>query len=58
MTIPGPQTFTDAPAIGASHAHTVRILGRSRLRIIHACFRDGMPYDLAVHRTRRTTATA
>ncbi|MER5628584.1 IS110 family transposase [Streptosporangium sp. NPDC002544] len=43
---------------GKRHPQTVRILGRGWLRVIHACFRDGTPYDSAVHHVRHGTATA
>lgn len=42
---------------GKRHPQTVRILGRGWLRIMHACFRNGTPYDPAVHHTRHATAT-
>jgi transposase len=38
---------------GKRHPQAVRILGRGWLRIMHACFRDHIPYDPAVHNARR-----
>ncbi|MEV4531604.1 IS110 family transposase [Streptosporangium sp. NPDC049304] len=43
---------------GKRHPQAVRILGRGWLRVIHACYRDGTPYDPAVHHTRQDTAIA
>jgi transposase len=40
------------------HPQAVRILGRGWLWVIHACYRDGTPYDPAVHHTRHRTPTA
>lgn len=37
---------------GKRHPQTVRILGHGRLRILRVCFRDGTPYDPAVHHAR------
>ena len=42
---------------GKRHPQTVRILGRGWLRIMHACFRDGTPYDPAVHHARHAATT-
>lgn len=39
------------------HPHAVRILARSWLRIIYACWRDGACYDPLTHETRRTGRT-
>lgn len=36
------------------HPHAVRILARSWLRIIYACWRDGACYDPSTHERRRT----
>ncbi|GAA4485251.1 IS110 family transposase [Actinoallomurus oryzae] len=43
---------------GKRHPQTVRILGRGWLRIMHACFRDGTPYDPAIHHSRHRPASA
>ncbi|MEU9835946.1 IS110 family transposase [Streptosporangium sp. NPDC048047] len=43
---------------GKRHPQTVRILGRGWLRIMFACFRDGTPYDPAVHHARHRANTA
>jgi transposase len=43
---------------GKRHPQTVRILGRGWLRVMHACFRDGTPYDPAVHHARQRATTA
>lgn len=40
------------------HPQAVRILGRGWLRVMHACFRDGTPYDPAVHNARRHATSA
>ncbi|MBE9404052.1 IS110 family transposase [Brachybacterium sp. p3-SID1565] len=42
---------------GKRHPHAVRILARSWLRIIYACWRDGTCYDPAAHERRRTEKT-
>ena len=42
---------------GKRHPHAVRILARSWLLIIYACWRDGACYDPATHETRRTDRT-
>lgn len=42
---------------GKRHPHAVRILARSWLRIIYACWRDGTCYDPATHERRRTQKT-
>ena len=39
---------------GKRHPHAVRILARSWLLIIYACWRDGACYDPASHERRRT----
>ncbi|MFC7376893.1 MULTISPECIES: IS110 family transposase [unclassified Brachybacterium] len=39
---------------GKRHPHAVRILARSWLRIIYACWRDGTCYDPTIHERRRT----
>jgi transposase len=43
---------------GKRHPQTVRILGRGWLRVIHACFHNGTPYDPNIHHTRHAAATA
>ncbi|MFB9836384.1 transposase [Actinoallomurus acaciae] len=43
---------------GKRHPQTVRVLGGGRLRIIHARFRDRIPYDPAVHHSRHRSASA
>ncbi|MEV0409192.1 IS110 family transposase [Actinoallomurus sp. NPDC050550] len=39
---------------GKRHPQTVRILGRAWLRVMHACWRDGTPYDPALHHAKRS----
>jgi len=43
---------------GKRHPHAVRILARSWLRIIYACWRDGACYDPLTHERRRTDKNA
>lgn len=43
---------------GKRHPQAVRTLGRGWLRVIHACWRDGTPYDPAVHHRTPNVLTA
>ncbi|MEV0752473.1 IS110 family transposase [Streptosporangium sp. NPDC050280] len=43
---------------GKRHPNAVRILGRGWLRVIHACWRNGTPYDPAVHHAKHRTPPA
>ncbi|MGW2938330.1 IS110 family transposase [Streptomyces sp. NPDC001156] len=42
--------YNDARARKKRHPHAIRILARSWLRVIWACWRDGTCYDPAIHR--------
>ncbi|MGI5509200.1 transposase [Streptomyces sp. CA-106131] len=41
--------YNDARARKKRHPHAIRILARSWLRVIWACWRDGTCYDPAIH---------
>ncbi|MGW9028542.1 hypothetical protein ACWGQ5_31230, partial [Streptomyces sp. NPDC055722] len=41
--------YNDARARKKRHPHAVRILARAWLRVMWACWRDGVCYDPAIH---------
>ena len=41
--------YTQARARGCDHPHAVRILSRAWVRVLWRCWRDGKPYDEALH---------
>ncbi|HWB71212.1 MAG TPA: IS110 family transposase [Egibacteraceae bacterium] len=41
--------YNDAIDRGHDHPHAVRVLARAWTRVIHRCWLDGVPYDLASH---------
>jgi len=49
--------YDNARASGKRHPHAVRILARSWLRIIYACWRDAVCYDPATHEQNRAVNT-
>lgn len=49
--------YEQARASGKRHAHAVRILARSWLRIIYACWRDSVCYDPTQHAERTQLKT-
>ncbi|MBT2511493.1 hypothetical protein J7I98_38020, partial [Streptomyces sp. ISL-98] len=49
--------YNDARARKKRHPHAVRILARSWLRVMWACWRDGTCYDPAVHQANSKVNT-
>ncbi|GMA24403.1 IS110 family transposase [Luteimicrobium album] len=47
--------YAQARQAGKRHAHAVRILARAWLRVIYACWRDGVCYDPTTHAKTRQT---
>ena len=41
--------YTEARARGCDHPHAVRILARSWVRVLWRCWREGKPYEVALH---------
>ena len=41
--------YTEARARGCDHPHAVRILARSWVRVLWRCWREGKPYEMALH---------
>ncbi len=50
--------YDQARASGKRHAHAVRILARSWLRILYACWRNAVCYDPTTHTTKTNTNPA
>jgi transposase len=49
--------YADARARGKRNPHATRIVARAWLRVIWACWRQGAPYNPALHTTALRTAT-
>ncbi|GAB2472062.1 IS110 family transposase [Xylanimonas ulmi] len=49
--------YDQARATGKRHANAVRILARAWLRVIYACWRDGVCYDATNHATQTQVKT-
>ena len=45
--------YAHARARGCDHPHAVRILARAWVRVLWRCWRDGTPYDAALHGAAR-----
>ena len=43
------EVYRKARARGQDHPHAIRTLGRAWIRVLWRCWRDGVPYDSALH---------
>ncbi len=43
------EVYRRARARGQDHPHAIRTLGRAWIRVLWRCWRDGVPYDSALH---------
>lgn len=43
------EVYRGARARGQDHPHAIRTLGRAWIRVLWRCWRDGVPYDSALH---------